>query len=105
MKLVYTDENRFFVNNIKNILQNSGIKILVKNEFTSSVIGEVSPTDGWLELWVADGAEFEVAKKIIQKRFSEQGSVDWQCSHCSEKNDASFDFCWQCQTEKNRQTA
>ena len=105
MKLVYTNENRFFVNNVKNILENAGIKVLLKNEFTSSVIGEVSPTDGWLELWVANGMEHKTAKKIIQDRFSQQESVDWQCSHCSEKNDASFDFCWQCQTEKNQQTA
>ncbi len=104
MKLVYTNENRFFVNNVKNILENAGIKVLLKNEFTSSVIGEVSPTDGWLELWVANVREHKTAKKIIQDRFSQHGSVDWQCSHCSEINDASFDFCWQCQTEKDLQT-
>lgn len=105
MKLVYTDENRFFVNNIKNILENAGINVLVKNEYTSSVIGEVSPTDGWLELWVANGTEYKSAEKIIQDRFSHQGESDWQCSNCEEQNGASFDFCWQCQTEKHQQSA
>ncbi|HBY87015.1 MAG TPA: hypothetical protein DEO86_14205, partial [Colwellia sp.] len=35
MKLIYTNENTFLVNNAKNILENQNIEVTLKNEFAS----------------------------------------------------------------------
>ncbi len=54
MKLVYTNENRFIVNNAKNIVEAAGITVTLKNEFSVGGIGELSAFDAWLELWVVE---------------------------------------------------
>jgi hypothetical protein len=100
MRKVYTNENRFFVANARNILESHGIDVFLKNEFVSSAVGEVSPFDSWGELWVTDDADYDKACKIIEGALSKKNAIEWVCSTCNEKNDASFEVCWQCQSEK-----
>ena len=42
MKLVYTHENRLMVLNVKNILSNHGIEVVVNKEYASSAAGGFS---------------------------------------------------------------
>jgi hypothetical protein len=99
MKMVYTNENRFFVSNAKNILELQGIDVTLKNEFASSVIGEVSAFDAWVEVWVLNDADYEKACSIIESSLSKEDDKEWVCRGCNEKNDASFETCWNCQSE------
>jgi len=99
MKLIYTTENRYLVHNIQNIVENAGIVIMFKNEFAAGAAGDLVPHETWLELWVND-ADYDKALAVIAASFSSVDDVDWLCDHCGEKNDASFDFCWQCQTSR-----
>ena len=99
MKLIYTHENRFFVANAKNILEAHDFDIVVKNEFVSSAIGEVSPFDSWVELWLRNDSDYEKACDIIGSALSKDGDLEWLCGSCSEKNDASFELCWNCQSD------
>ena len=98
MRMVYTNANRFIVANAKNILESYGVKIVVKNEFASSAIGEVSPFDTWVELWVVRDADYDVACRILESAISDRNAVPWICKNCEEENDESFDFCWNCGT-------
>ncbi len=100
MKLIYTNENRFIVNNIKNIIQNAGIELFIKNEYISGAAGDLSPFDTWLELWVTQDSDYDKAIKLISSINHTNTSHDWFCTQCHEKNDASFEFCWQCLNEK-----
>lgn len=97
MKLLYTHENPVLVGNARNIVENSGIEVFMKNEFVSGGIGELSPLDTWPELWVANDTDFDRAKKLLQVAFDQADTREWRCTHCGELNDASFDFCWKCQ--------
>ncbi len=99
--MVYTNENRFLVANAKNILESNGMDVLLKNEFASSVIGEVSAFDAWVEIWVLNDDDYRNACKIIESSLSEENAEEWVCSQCKEKNDASFETCWSCQSESN----
>lgn len=99
MKLIYTHENGFLVNNIKNIIEADGIETILKNEFSSGAIGEVSAVDAWVELWVINDDDVEKANRIISEMKSKADEPDWQCRECKEENDASFDICWNCQVE------
>ena len=101
MKLIYTNENQFLVNNAKNIIDNNNIEVTLKNEFSSGAAGVLAPLDTWVELWVIHDSDEEKAKGILSKALKQHGGYDWFCSQCQEKNDASFDLCWQCQNEKN----
>lgn len=100
MKMVYTNENRFLVANAQNIIEAQGINTVLKNEFAQGAIGEVSAFDSWLEVWVINDADYEPAFDIIENSLSNVNSAEWTCGNCNEKNDASFEVCWNCQKER-----
>jgi len=101
VKLLYTNENRYVVHNIQNIVENAGITIMLKNEFAAGAAGDLVPHETWLELWVVEDDDFDKAKKLIDSSFSKHTDPSWTCSQCNEKNDASFDFCWNCQSSND----
>ncbi len=100
MKLVYTHENRFLVNNSKNILENAGIEVILKNEYAAGGVGDLSPHDTWLELWVLNDADYDRAVAVIEAAQSRNCEDDWECNECHEINDPSFEVCWWCQNPR-----
>ncbi|MFT7235572.1 MAG: hypothetical protein ACI9QV_001153 [Methylophagaceae bacterium] len=100
MKLIYTRENRFLVYNIQNIVENAGLTTILKNEYASSAAGDLAPHETWLELWVLNEDDYPLAMRAIRAAFDQQDAADWVCQQCSENNIASFELCWQCQTER-----
>ena len=101
MKLVYTHENRFLVLNAKNIVDAAGIDTTLKNEYAAGAAGDLAPLDAWLELWVLNNDEYEQAFALIEYAFSQQNEyTQWTCAHCKEVNEATFDVCWSCQSER-----
>lgn len=97
MKLIYTNENRYLVNNIQNIVENAGITIMLKNEFSAGAAGDLVPHETWLELWVMNDEDYHLAMQAISNAFNNEHNSEWTCPQCKEINNASFDFCWQCQ--------
>jgi hypothetical protein len=98
MKMVYTHENSFIANNIKNLIEAQSIDVFIKNEYSQGAVGEVSAFDTWPEVWVFNDSDFERATEIV-KSSQTTNTVDWTCQRCSETNDASFELCWKCQSE------
>lgn len=99
MKMVYTSENHFLVNNAKNIIESAGIETFLKNEFAQGAVGEIAAFDCWPEVWVVDDIDFEKARAVIAESNKPSSMHDWICNHCLEKNDASFEICWQCNND------
>ncbi|MFT5690875.1 MAG: hypothetical protein ACI92E_000198 [Oceanicoccus sp.] len=99
MKLIYTNENRILVSNARNILANAQLDCVIKNEFSSSGVGELPAFDTWLELWIVNDNDFETATKLLDSSFAQDSSPEWTCASCHEKNSASFEICWNCQAE------
>jgi hypothetical protein len=102
MKMVYSNESQFLVNNTKNLIEAEGIKTFIKNEFSQGAMGEVSVFDAWPELWVFDDNDLPRALAIAELAQNTTHEADWVCRNCSEKNPASFDLCWHCQSEKEK---
>ena len=100
MKLIYTAQNPVLVGNAKNIVENAGIEVVLRNEYAAGGMGELSPWDTWPELWVRRDSDYEKAVRLITGVLSPEDAEEWRCSNCSEINDASFEYCWKCQTEK-----
>lgn len=100
MKLLYTNENRILVSNIKNVIEHAGIDVTLKNEFAGGGVGELSTIDSWLELWVVNDEDFQKATEIVDLTLNAEQGYEWFCHKCAEKNDASFDFCWNCHAER-----
>jgi hypothetical protein len=97
MKMVYTSENQFLVNNAKNLIEAQGIGTFLKNEFAQGAVGETSAFDAWPEVWVFSNSDYEQALNIIETSLSRDNAVEWLCKNCHEKNDPSFEVCWNCQ--------
>lgn len=98
--MVYTDENLFLVSNAKNIIDAVGITSFLKNEFAQGAVGEVSAFDCWPELWVLEDSDYNKAMAAIAASEKSVSMPDWICNQCGEKNDASFEVCWQCNYEQ-----
>ena len=99
MKLIYTHENSFLVSNIKNIVENAGLPVFLKNEFLGGGSGDLAPLDTWVELWVANDSDYEQAVAIIDDFQNAEPKSDWPCPSCGEMNADSFEFCWNCNKE------
>ena len=99
MKLIYTNENRIMVLNVKNVLMSHGIDVRLNNEFASSASGGLAPFDTWPEVWLLNKGDFDKAKQIIDAISHESNLESWQSNNCNEENDQSFDFCWSCHAE------
>ncbi|BAJ03096.1 putative signal transducing protein [Shewanella violacea] len=101
MKMVYSNENSFLVNNVKNLIEAQGISTFIKNEFAQGAVGEISALDSWPELWVNNDADFESATEILASSQTCIKGEDWVCKSCAEKNAPSFEICWNCQCENS----
>lgn len=98
MKLLYTHENKIIVENARNCVREEGIELILRNEFSSGGMGELSPMETWPELWVND-SDFDRAKEIVDRLLSTQLGEHWTCLTCREKNESTFEMCWNCQSE------
>jgi len=103
MKLVYANESRFLVNNMKELFVAQEIEVFIKNEFAQGAVGEISPFDSWPELWVVNDSDVERATQIVNLSKHSNNDADWICKSCAETNDPSFDVCWNCQRENDYQ--
>lgn len=101
MKMVYTNENHFLVNNAKNLIEAQAINTFIKNEFAQGAVGEISAFDAWPEVWVVDDFNYERAIEIMNTSQSSGKGEDWVCIHCSEKNGSAFEICWNCESENS----
>ena len=97
MKLIYTHENRFLVNNMKNIVEGARIPVVLRNEYAIGGVGDLSPFDVWLELWVMEDEDYDLAMRVIQDHIGTNSNAEWTCNNCGERNASSFDICWNCQ--------
>ncbi|WP_045860268.1 putative signal transducing protein [Teredinibacter purpureus] len=97
MKLVFTHENKIIVENAKALLQEQGIEAIIKNEFASSGLGELSAIDTWPEVWILNNSQLTAATTLIEGLLAPSKGEIWQCKHCDEQNEPTFEICWNCQ--------
>lgn len=93
MKRVFGSYNQQLVHHAKNLLEAAGIRVLVRNQYLSSAMGELPPAECQAELWVMEEADLAKAQEILE---SEPASgADWTCA-CGESLGAQFSQCWRC---------
>lgn len=102
MKLIYTHENLILVVHAKNLLEQQGLLVTLKNEFARGAVGDISALSAWPEVWVMNDEDYEAAVKIIREATVDNSPESWVCKTCNEENDGSFDFCWNCEGDKSK---
>ncbi|MFT4614739.1 MAG: hypothetical protein ACI9NT_001890 [Bacteroidia bacterium] len=103
MRKVFTHENRIIVGNARNILEDAGMDVILRNEFASGGMGETSPLETWPEVWVLEDERYEEAVEILQSALSDKAEPGWTCGGCGEQNGAAFEFCWSCQIPRSKE--
>jgi hypothetical protein len=100
LKKVFTNEDRFMINQVKQLLDEHAIPCFIKNEYASGAMGELSPFDTYPEIWLTDDEWQPKAMQLIEQLQDNSKSPDnWRCSHCGEPNEGTFEICWQCGSE------
>ena len=96
---VYSNDNVTIVGSLQNYLLQHGIHAEMRNQYTSSVMGEAAFFDAWPELWVLE-SEFSETKELLDQIAGSQTAKpvgpDWICKYCRESNPGNFELCWQC---------
>jgi hypothetical protein len=92
LKRVFSSWNQTAVYHARNLLEQAGIEVLVRNAALSSAMGELPPAECQAELWVLDERDLTRAEAILR---SETSGPDWRCA-CGETLGAQFSHCWRC---------
>lgn len=97
MKRVYFARSVAEVSLMKGLLEQYGIKCLLRNEWLSTLAGEVPFTECSPELWVRNDEDFYRAQDLLASfRSQPPPGPAWVCPGCGEKIDGHFAICWNC---------
>ena len=100
MRLIYTHPNSLIVGAMRNALDELGIEAEIRNDTLGGAAGEKAPGETWIELWIVKDEEAPPAMRRIQEIEHQPDEEEWDCHHCKESNSATFELCWQCQTQR-----
>jgi hypothetical protein len=92
LKRVFGSFNQTAVYHARNLLEQAGIGVFVRNAMLSSAMGELPPAECQAELWVMNEQDATRAQEILSRRIS---GPDWTCV-CGEKLGPQFTQCWKC---------
>jgi Putative prokaryotic signal transducing protein len=89
------------VGHLKSLLEEAGIRCMIKNELLSAALGEIPFLECLPELWVladeqARHAEALIAESMVTARAEPVGGPAWRCGICGASNEPQFAACWRC---------
>lgn len=99
MKRVYTGENVFDAQLVRDRLEEAGISAALHGAMLAGAVGEL-PADTRPSVWIEDDDLYERARQLI-RAFERGGPAgpDWTCPRCGERNGPAFETCWHCAAE------
>jgi len=93
---VYESFNISQVGQAESLLNSEGIETFIRNEFASSVMGEVPFVEVCPQLFILNAAEEERARELLASFENQPTQADWQCGQCGSEVDGPFGQCWSC---------
>ncbi len=96
---VYRDRDSAKVGLFNGLLQENGIRTMLRNWHASNII-EIPIPYLFPNICVFSKEDCIAAKEIIESyKNDDRGSLEeWVCQTCSETNEGGFSECWKCQT-------
>ncbi len=92
------------VGQMQSLLESHGIKTFIKNQYGSSVMGEVPFVEVVPQLFILEEKDLARAKQLLQLDLPVNESVeDWICQKCSTDVEGMFYQCWKCGALKKNQ--
>lgn len=97
MKRVFRAEDALIVGFLRDVLENAGIRCLLRNEHLGGAAGQVPPLECWPEIWVTDDADAGRAERLLGDTLRERDDQPaWSCPGCGESIESQFGRCWNC---------
>jgi lipopolysaccharide biosynthesis regulator YciM len=95
---VFEDFDLARVGHFQSVLAASGIRTLLKNQFMSSVMGEIPFVEVLPELWIIDDRDLSRAQELIRDLLARplEDLPDWTCGNCGTEVASVFSHCWNC---------
>ena len=85
------------VGQMQSLLESHGIKTFIRNQYGSSVMGEVPFVEVVPQLFVLRESDALRAIELLQLDLPQEAAGgDWICPECGVDVDAHFDRCWKC---------
>jgi hypothetical protein len=99
---VFEDFNFSRVGQMQSLLESHGIRTFLKNEFGSSVVGELPFVEVVPQLFVIEEGDLTRARELLSAETPDgQSAADWTCSECGTEVDGNFSQCWKCGTAES----
>ncbi len=96
MRRVYTAENAFDAQLVRDRLAEAGIAASVHGQMLTGAIGEL-PADARPSVWIEDEADYDRARGIVTEfEQTDPEGAPWTCPRCHEQNGPAFETCWNC---------
>jgi len=87
------------VGQMQSLLESHGIKTFIKNQYASSVMGEVPFVEVVPQLFVLAKEDLERARELLLLDLPDQDpDEDWVCPECGIDVEGNFTRCWKCGT-------
>lgn len=101
MTRVYRGGSLAEVGHLKSLLEQAGIRCVIKNELLGAALGEIPFLECLPELWVlrdeqASDAEALIAESMVGVRAEPARGPAWRCRTCGTSNEPQFAACWRC---------
>ena len=99
---VFADFELSKVGQFQSVLESEGISTHLKNQYTSSVLGEIPFVETMPELWILEDEDLVKAKRLIKELLSseEVTGPEWTCAECDAVVDGVFGRCWKCNAQR-----
>ena len=95
MKRLTTAPNIAIATLWADMLRSGGIGASVQRYYAGSIAGEIPPDQALPEVWIADAAQFDVARSLLHE-LRHPPHRRWACPGCKEWIDGPFEQCWNC---------
>ena len=94
---VFEDFNFSRVGQMQSLLESHDIKTFLRNEYGSSVVGELPFVEVIPQLFVLEEKDVARAKELLQLDLPvEEPEGNWVCSGCGADVEGNFSRCWKC---------
>ena len=89
------------VGQMQSLLESHGIKTFIKNQYGSSVMGEVPFVEVVPQLFILEERDLRLAKELLLLDLPVEAPEEhWICPECGVDVEGTFHKCWKCGEEK-----
>jgi len=90
------------VGQMQSLLESQGIKTFMRNQYSSSVVGDLPFVEVVPQLYVLEDNDLERAIELLRLDLPvEDAGEDWVCPECGIDVEGNFARCWKCGTTRD----